>query len=360
VERLFAVASPGLESVLLDECRTLPATARGAVGGVELEGEEGLHQRANLTLRTASRVLLRLAEFPCKDAQALRAGMAKVPWERWLGKASRVRVSASAPRRFDAIELFEKVTRRQSTGEADENLPGVWIRVDDDRGTLSVDTTGELLHKRGYRQEVSRAPLRETLAAGMLLLAGYSGDEPLWDPMCGSGTLVIEGAGLALKLAPGLNRAFAFQAFPGFDAGEWASTVERLKQAKVPPRFSLRGTDLHAGSLGTARRNARRAGVLEQLQLERQDARTLAAPSGPPGLLITNVPYGIRVGEREALAPLFRDFGANLKARFQGWRFAILAADAGFATASGLPVDRTVPLPNGGIRCQLMMGRLAG
>jgi putative N6-adenine-specific DNA methylase len=363
VERLFAVAAPGLERVLLEECQALPAArVSPAPGGVVLEGEGHLSWRANLELRTPTRILLRLEEGPCADAKEFRARARKVEWARWL-KGESVRLSVSAPRRFSVEEIFQEVTRRRVEVARDEeggaSVPGVWIRVTDDGCTLSLDTSGELLHKRGYRQEVSRAPLRETLAAALLHLAEYSGSEPLWDPMCGSGTLVIEGALIASARAPGLSRHFAFEQFPTFNAARYEQVISDLKSKMHAPSSLLLGSDLHAGSLGTARRNARRAEVLSLLRLERWDARTMTPTSSTPGLLVANLPYGIRVGEKEELGALYRDLGSNLKAKFGGWRFGFLVADDTFERLSGLPVSTRVPVQNGGIRCQFLQGRLA-
>lgn len=236
--------------------------------------------------------------------------------------------------------------------------PTLMVRGEGEVWTVSADTSGEPLHRRGYRQEVSRAPLRETLAAGILLLAGYDGEAPLVDPMCGSGTFLIEGAWMSMHRAPGLGRAFAFESFPGFDAAAWTARKEKAAaEALSAPRAALRGFDLNAGALGTARRNARRAGVT--LALERQDVRTLAAPPGGPGLLVANPPYGKRVGEAEDLPGLYRALGATLRQGFRGWRVALLVPeDRGLLQALGLPEARSLPVRNGGLRCRLLLGRL--
>jgi putative N6-adenine-specific DNA methylase len=230
------------------------------------------------------------------------------------------------------------------------------VRVEGDTCTVSADTSGEPLHRRGYRQEVSRAPLRETLAAGILVLAGYDGMAPLVDPMCGSGTFLIEGAWMSQQRAPGLGRPFAFERFPGFDAGAWAERRARAEAQALPaPRAVLRGHDLNAGSLGTARRNARRAGVT--LTLERQDVRTLTLPTGlGPGWVVANPPYGKRVGEGEDLPGLYRALGATLRRAFGGWRAAVLVPEeTGLIRALALPGARELPVRNGGLRCRLLL-----
>jgi putative N6-adenine-specific DNA methylase len=210
---------------------------------------------------------------------------------------------------------------------------------------------------RGYRQEIGRAPLRETLAAGVLRLAGFRPAEPLWDVMCGSGTFVIEAAEWARGLAPGRNRAFAFEAFANHDAASFAARPRQADMGLAPaPIF---GSDLNAGALGTARRNARRAGVQDALTLERLDATRLELRAGvPPGLVMANLPYGRRVGEAGELGTLYRQLGAALKKACPRWRFGLLLEEG--AEALGLPIEARHRVSNGGLDCQLVVGRMAG
>ncbi|HZA52365.1 MAG TPA: RNA methyltransferase, partial [Myxococcaceae bacterium] len=239
----------------------------------------------------------------------------------------------------------------------DETL--VQLRIEGDRCNVSVDTSGEILHRRGYRQEVSRAPLRETLAAGILRLATYRGDEPLWDPMCGSGTLAIEAAWIALRRAPGGDRSFAFQRWSGYDAAafEAARAAARRRELPAPPA-AIHASDINAGALGTARRNARRAGVLEHLQIRRADVtHPSELPPEPTGLLVTNPPYGKRVGDAGDLAPLYAALGALLRERLPRWRAAVLVPDLRLERALSLEVEDAFELLNGGIRCHLLVTR---
>ena len=225
-------------------------------------------------------------------------------------------------------------------------------------GKERVDTSGELLYRRGFRQEVSRAPLRETLAAGVLAIAGYTGKEPLWDPLCGSGTLVIEAAMIARDLAPGLSRKFAFEELADHDFKAYAREKETLRaRAKPKVEAMILGTDLNAGALGTARRNAGRAGVLGDLTLERQDA-TVARKGLPEGtLVVSNLPYGIRVGEAAELPGLYRKIVAALRASGVE-RAAFLAKDPRAKEWLGLGDAVEHPISNGGIRCVLVSGQL--
>jgi putative N6-adenine-specific DNA methylase len=205
---------------------------------------------------------------------------------------------------------------------------------------------------RGARQETGKAPLRETLASGVLRLCGWRPGEPLWDVMCGSGTFVIEAAEQAMGLQPGRARPFGFQTFASFDAKAFAEAT------KSGPSVSswIRGSDLNAGALGVARRNAKRAGVFETIELERLDATKLVRPTGPPGLIIANLPYGKRVGQRFELHGLYQGVGVALRRGLSGWRFGFLLAEGD--EALGLAVETKTPVKNGGLWCQVVTGRI--
>jgi putative N6-adenine-specific DNA methylase len=369
-EHVFVPCLPGLEPAAVDEARACGLSPQRVEGGVELTGAPGLHQEANLRLRTASRVWLRLGHFTAPDPGALAKGLAALPlgpvWDRrHAPRLSVVLHGARFPGGADAVLAAAArawgLPTVERAGALDEEAAGealtLLVRVEGATCTVSADTSGEALHRRGYRQEVSRAPLRETLAAGLLLLAGYDGGVPLVDPMCGSGTFLIEGAWLSQRRAPGLLRTFAFERFPGFDAAAWAERRARAEAEALPaPRAVLRGHDLNAGALGTARRNARRAGV--SLTLERQDVRTLVPPAGlAPGWVVANPPYGKRVGEGEDLPGLYRALGTTLRRSFAGWRAALLVPDEPtLVRALGLPEARSLPVRNGGLRCRLLLG----
>ena len=360
---LFASTTPGLEPALELESRLLGLTVQAVSGGVELSVPPGTVEEACLHLRTASHVLLRLGTFPAPDEQALARGLRAVSLARcWDGRqplALKVssRVSRLTARQVSAVA--ERTWRAPLAEAQDGTAPLLHLRLQDDTCTLSADASGELLHRRGYRQELSRAPLRETLAAGMLLLAGYRGDEPLWDAMCGSGTLPIEAALLARRRAPGVERAFAFQHWPSFDAAAWAARLSRARAAERAAPFPIHGTDIHAGSLGVARRNARRAGVQADIQLARVDVAVLRPPPGlPPGLVVANLPYGKRVGDAARLEPLYRSLGQTLRAGFPGWRTALLVASRALEPAFGLEPTQVFSLDNGGQGCRLLVAQV--
>ena len=327
-ETVFAGTTPGLEGVLAEELEELGFPGESTSGGVTVEAPSGAHRTINLWSRIASRVLLRVAEVATPaELRKLRLTDYGTDFEidafgtdpgKWGG------VLPSTP---GAVKLLLRGTKNGCQ--------------------VSLDTSGDLLHFRGYRQEVGRAPMRETLAAGVLRLTKWKPDEPLWDVMCGSGTLIIEAAELALGLAPGRNRKFAFELFPSHDEKAWRA-VPRERAGSKPTIF---GTDLNSGALGTARRNAKRAGVLDALKLERQDATKLTT-RGEAGLVIGNLPYGKRVGERDELGQLYRALGKSLRSACPGWYF-------GFLVESG--AEHFVPCQLGtGIKVPCQCVRLIG
>ncbi|MEW6431755.1 MAG: RNA methyltransferase [Myxococcota bacterium] len=334
-QTLFVSCTPGLEPALGAELAELGFPGRVTSGGVEVTAPDGAFRHLNLWSRVASRVLLRVASVSTPQ-ELSRVSLS--PW----GHAFTLEAGDGTGRFKDAL------TKLAGQGGAG---PLLQARMDGGRCVVSVDTSGELLYQRGYRQEVGRAPLRETLAAGVLRLAGWRPGEPLWDVMCGSGTLLIEAAEWAAGLAPGRNRRFAFEDFPSHDEAAWRA-LPREKPATPTPMF---GSDLNAGALGTARRNAKRAGVLERLTLERLDATKLPARPGP-GLLVANLPYGKRVGERSELATLYRGLGLAIRRAAPVWRYAFLLEEG--ALHLGLPVTRRFAVRNGGLRCKVVVGQL--
>ena len=347
-ERLFVVCTPGLEPAVAAEVVDEGFDPQVVPGGVTVDAPAGAHRQLDLWLRSASRVLLRLGEV----SNAAELGRLSLAPYRAAGAPVALHVTGDRATGWerDATRAWGLGRRPEPEGRGQLS---VFLRGEGHRCTVSVDTSGELLHFRGYRQEVGRAPLRETLAAGVLRLAKWRPDEPLWDVMCGSGTILIEAAERALGLAAGRNRHFAFEAFPSFDAAGFAA-LPRQRAAVTP---SLLGSDLNAGALGTARRNARRAGVVERLRLERLDATKLQPAAGPPGLIIANLPYGKRVGEKSELGALYRGLGASLRRACPGWRFAFLLEEG--AEWLGLPLEWRERVSNGGLRCELVGGRVA-
>jgi putative N6-adenine-specific DNA methylase len=230
----------------------------------------------------------------------------------------------------------------------------VLLRGSEDRFTVSVDSSGELLHRRGWRIETGRAPLRETLAAGMLLLGGYDPERPFVDPMCGSGTIVLEACALALGLAPGLARSFAFERWPAFEPSAWDRLRdEALRAIRDAPRAPLFGFDRDEAAVELARRNAGRAGLLPHLVLEPGAFGARRPPAGP-GFVALNPPYGRRLPGAQPL----REMGRVLRAEWPGWRVALLSPDPAAERALGVRPAATHPLRNGGLRVRLVVADL--
>ncbi len=329
---LFASCTPGLEGALAEELRALGLDrVQPVAGGVEARGDYATVNRGS---RIASRVLWRLGSAP--NPSALKSVVKlPAPWPVVVEGGDR------------AWQAAAESAWGGAASKPDESLH-LQLRLNRGACVVSVDTSGPLLHFRGYRQEVGRAPMRETLAAGMLRLAKHDPLRPLHDVMCGSGTLLIEAAEAAAGLAPGRNRHFAFEAWPG-------ATPPPVWPAPVPPAAPIIGTDLNAGALGTARRNAKRAGVLDRLTLERADATKLSKrPDLAAGLVVANLPYGKRVGERSELGSLYRALGLSVRRAYPGWRFAFLLEDG--ADWLGLPITERFSVANGGLRCELVVG----
>jgi putative N6-adenine-specific DNA methylase len=359
LERMFVQCAPGLEGPLEAEAGVL-GRVHQVPGGVVVEGAVGLHAQGALSLRLAERILLRVSESSAGSWAQVEAWLRSVtlagvaePGAPVVVEAT-LRISGAPP--VGALpgllgRLWGREVRRASSEDHEGRAVRLVLRVADGTASLSADVGGTPLYRRGWRQEVSRAPLRETLAAGVLSLAGQSVEVPVWDPVCGSGTLVIEAALVARGVPPGLGRSFAAETWPVAAQADWAGRRERLR-AGVRPRTpaAIVGSDLNAGALGTARRNARRAGVLADLRLERLDVATLQPGALAPGLLVGNLPYGVRVGARGGLDVFDTALAGALTGPFRAWRRALLVDDPGrLSRAGGRTPDQVHRLLNGGI-----------
>ena len=362
---LFLTCPPGLEPVLAQEAEALGLPGpKPEAGGIVTHGHWNTVYKANLWLRGATRVLIRMSAFRAMTLGQLEARLAKVDWERFIGPDVPVRVEASCKgsrlHHGGAVGTRVQEAVRQGTGapiaEQAEGALRLFARIDDNLCTLSLDTSGALLHRRGHKQFTGKAPLRETLAALFLRACGYDGTEPVLDPLCGSGTVPIEAAEIALGLAPGRDRSFGFEQLPGHDPARWAAIREDGRRRETPDsalRFD--GRDRDAGAITGARGNAERAGVTAITRFEQGAVSALAPPpEGIPGLIFINPPYGGRIGKVGALKPLYASIGQVLTERFQGWRVGMITTDAGLAKATGLPfAPPSAPIPHGGLRIKL-------
>ncbi|MGF1502092.1 MAG: class I SAM-dependent RNA methyltransferase [Paracoccaceae bacterium] len=356
---LFLTAPPGLEPQLAGEARALGlGDPTPEPGGVSATGTWPDVWRANLELRGAGRVLVRLWAFRAPHLAQLDKRARRLPWGDVLRPEIAVRVEASCRRSriYHAGAAGQRIATAiaETLGApvATEAPVSVLARIEDDLCTLSVDTSGALLHKRGHKQAVGKAPLRETLAALFLRAAGFSGDEPVIDPMCGSGTIPIEAAEIAAGLQPGRDRAFAFEALATHDRAAVAEL--RTGARRRSPEAGIAGFDRDAGAVAMARANAMRAGVADLVAIAQQPVSALAPPPDGPGLVLVNPPYGGRIGDKGRLHALYAALGGRLKAEFGGWRVGLVTGEPGLARATGLSFAETSPpIPHGPLKIRL-------
>ncbi|MBI1853387.1 MAG: RNA methyltransferase [Planctomycetes bacterium] len=375
-EVFFATCAPGIEPVLHEEIRALRlGHVERQVGGVHFEGTIRDAWRANLWLRTAVRVLQRVARFEASDANALHAGASSVDWSRFVRADGTFVVDARSKESALDHTLFveqrvkdgiadqfrAKSGRRPSVDKESPEL-GVHVHLFRDRCTLMVDTSGESLHKRGWRRFQGRAPLAETLAAAIVMMSGWDRRAPLLDPFCGSATILIEGALLAANVAPGLFRErFGFERWPGHDAGAWQAMRETARaESAFPPKLVVRGWDQNAEFVEKARENVAVAELADRIVLEVGGARDFEPRRGWNAWIVTNQPYGERVGDERDLELLYRRFGERLREFAVGSHLALLSGNPRLARSLGLKPDRVVALKNGALDCELLLAEIAG
>lgn len=363
---IFLVASPGLEAALCAEALERGfADAKQVEGGVTLSGGWPEVWRANLELRGATRVLVRIASFRAMHLAQLDKRARKLPWGDFLRADVPVQVEASCRKSkiYHAGAAAQRIATaiREELGAPVTEDAGLRImaRIEDDLVTISIDSSGESLHKRGHKEAVNRAPMRETMASLFLRQCGFDGNEPVLDPMCGSGTFVIEAAEIATGTVPGRSRSFAFEQLPGFDAAAWRAMRDGASSSPTNLRFH--GIDRDAGAIEMSRANAERAGVAAITSFEQCEIADLVAPAGPPGLVIVNPPYGTRIGDKRDLQSLYASFGKVMKARFKGWRVGLITTDAGLAKQTTLPFEPPgPPVLHGGLRVTLWQTKALG
>jgi len=368
-QQFFATTAKGVEEVLAAELVRLGVSDVAAEGGgVRFTGGMEAAYRANLWLRTASRVLMPLAEFPCETPEDLYQGARGIPWTEYLTPAMTLAVDCNlrdstlthsgfvALKTKDAIvdELRDRCGSRPNVDTKDPDLR-VNVRLFRNRCTVSLDCSGTPLDRRGYRLDRHEAPLKENLAAALVELSGWDGSQPFLDPMCGTGTIAIEAALKALRVPPGLLRAgFGFQRWPGFDRGLWERLVDEARQGVLTaPPAPIFGSDISHSAVAMAHENARRAGVADLISLGRGAIGELSPPPGP-GTLIFNPPYGKRLGEEEELKPLYKEIGDTMKQRCKGYTAYLFTGNLELAKSVGLKASRRIVLYNGPIECRLL------
>jgi len=367
MEKFFATCPRGLELILAGELRLLGAEKIHAVGGgVQFGGDFSLCYRANLESRVASRILWQVSTDRYRDEGDIYRGAYALPWTDWFDPARTIRVDVSATKspltslNFVTLKIKDALCDRmlRLTGRrpsVDTHQPDVPIQahLTDRDFTIYLDTTGEPLFKRGRRIAAGEAPLRENLAAGILRLAGWEPGIPLLDPMCGSGTILLEAALMALDIAPGLGRHFAFEKFKMFDERRWRELLQR-SQARQRPRMpqAIYGSDLSGDALKAARANLAASDLEKLVSLKQANVLEIARPANE-GIIVTNPPYGVRLGEQQELAKFYPKLGDALKKNFAGWRAYILSADLRLAKLIRLAASKRTPLFNGALECRL-------
>ncbi|MFA7242811.1 MAG: THUMP domain-containing protein [Sulfuricellaceae bacterium] len=363
----FAPCPRGLESVLAVELQQLGASnVKPTDGGVGFNGDMRLAYRTNLHSRVASRILWRLVEKPYRSEDDIYRAALELPWPELFDVGHTIRVDVNAIKcplkSLEFIVLKIKDAICDKFRDACDERPSVDTLEPDiriygflsaDRVMLYLDTSGDALFKRGYRKAQGIAPLRENLAAGILKLAGWEPGVSLLDPMCGSGTFLIEAAQMALNIAPGIERWFAFEKLNNFDAPLWDAVYQEAVAAEKPRTpLPIYGSDLYGRALDDARANLEQAGLEEVVQLKQVDVLDLPAPAAG-GILVANPPYGERLGDQEELEQFYPRLGHVLKKNFGGWNAYIITADTQLPKLIRLSASKRTPLYNGALECRL-------
>lgn len=381
--RYFVTAARGLESTTAAELTALGATQTEVVpGGVFFEGAYDLLYKAHLWLRTASRVLFPLREFLAPNPDAVYEGVKDFRWEAFFQPRFTFSVDATVSmsksmerggrghpfnnshflrlRVKDAVvdRLREKRGTRPDVSIEDPDLT-VYVHIREGKCFLYLDATGPSLHERGYRPPGAPAPLKETLAAGLVDLTGWDGSVPLADPLCGSGTILVEAALKAGRRAPGLlrRRRFLFMNWPEFNPKRWQELVEEAESMKCEvPAGLLYGCDSHPNAIRLSRQSLQRAGLSpNSVQFSQKELKDFRRPEGAEkGVLLANPPYGERLGEAEELGPLYKSFGDLCKQEFKGWDAYLFTGSSELAKQVGLRTSARIPLFNGSIECRLL------
>jgi putative N6-adenine-specific DNA methylase len=386
---IFASTAPGLESIAAGELKALGMRGTQEIGGVAFSGDLERIYKANLWLRTATRVTVRMGRFHASTFFELERRAKKLDWRRFLPSAGavRLRVTCRKSKLYHSDAVAERVlgiidrcadrpmsaqvissedddlernlsSESESASVAGEAKSGnppsqlFVVRIVHDECEISADSSGELLHRRGYRQEIAKAPLRETIAAAMVLASGWKGRDALLDPMCGSGSIPIEAAMIARGIAPGLKRNFQFMDWPNFDSSTWNTLVDDAHSAVREFSGDIMGADRDAGAVGAAMRNAGRAGVADSVRFSERSLSasmdSIRQSESDAGWILTNPPYGIRVGDARELRDLYAALGNAVK-EAPDWRVGILTSDSALVRQSKRAFAARFSTSNGGI-----------
>ncbi|MDB9526003.1 THUMP domain-containing protein [Oscillatoria sp. CS-180] len=369
MEQYFATVARGLEDTAAQELHTLGARAIApGFCGVTFEGDQALLYRTNLWARLPFRILVKIAEVRCQDADELYKEIRRIDWEQYLTPDFTLAVAATGKNHqlnhthFTALQVKNAIVDQQrdrfgQRSSVDTHRPDVQvnIHINRDRATVSLDSSGNSLHRRGYRPAVGKAPLKESLAAALIYLSGWQQTQAFCDPLCGSGTLPLEAALMGLNRAPGLFRdRFGFETWPDFDAGVWQKLRHEAEAEQHSDLMApIVGCDRDAEVIAQAQDNARNCQVSDQVTLQKIDLSLVEAPASS-GVVLCNPPYGERIGRDEDLAAFYKLLGDVLKQRFKGWTAFVLSGNKALARSIGLKSSQRIPVLNGNLPCQLM------
>ncbi len=365
----LVITAPGLEHVTQSELASLGVVPSDVPepGAIPVSAAAKALYTMNLNLRTASRITVLLAAFHARSFAELERRAKAVSWDEWLRKGRRVRlrVTSRKSRLYHSDAVAERIASAiaartgggaliDTDNEDSQESQLILVRLLRDECAIRIDSSGDNLHRRGYRQAVAKAPLRETLAAAMLLGAEWDKSAPLVDPFCGSGTIPIEAALMARNIAPGMQRSFAFTQWPSFSERTWRQVVDRAREAEQPSStVPIHGADRDQGAIDAARANAARAGVADHIEFKCQPLSALTPPD-TPGWLVTNPPYGVRVGERDRLRNLYATLGRLARHRLRDWHVALLSAQPALEAQLALPLAEVFRTTNGGLNVRLL------
>ncbi|MGB5993245.1 MAG: hypothetical protein WBG61_13060 [Desulfobacterales bacterium] len=376
--QFFAATAPGLETICREELRVLlPSGTPMAIveGGVKFEGRLHDCYLADLNLRTANRLLMRIESFHAANFRELEKNLIAVPWELFIlqDTPTHIRVTSRHSRLYhkDAVagrvqaSIALRFAQNEFSGEASPEptvTQQIFVRLSDNRFTLSIDSSGDLLHKRGIKPRAAKAPIRETLAAAALILSGYTGTEPLVDPMCGSGTFAIEAALIAQKIPPGRFRDFAFMEWPSFQPKRWQhmkqAAEKKIVQTNTPFIFASDRDDRAVCELEDSVTQHGLSGVVAVSTRDFFDLSPTEL-TNRPGLVTLNPPFGRRLGLRRESEALFLSVCERLKKEYKGWKFVLISLNP--RLAGMIPFRSTTHLlPHGGLKVALMTGRIPG
>ena len=365
----FATVARGLEEIAAQELIFLGAQeVKTDFLGVYFQGDQELLYRVNLWSRIIFRVLVKIDKVKSFDAKSLYNSVQKIDWSEYLNPEMTLAVTCTGKNKqlnhshFTALQIKNAIVYQQQQqynkrSDIDAKNPDLLVNahIDNNRCTISLDSSGSSLHRRGYRPAMGLAPLKETLAAALIQMTDWTPELPFFDPLCGSGTLPIEAAMQALKIAPGLSRSnFGFQTWLDYDEALWDRLITEAKDSQLKTLdIPIIGSDRDFDIIDQAYTNADNCGLGEQIQFRQQELSEIQPPA-EKGIIICNPPYGERLGTTEELESLYKMLGDIFKQRFKGWTAYILTGNKQLSKKVGLRTSRRIPVYNGSLACTLL------